>query len=131
MNGAYLEQAADGKVSDNFGRYNNPEATALLKKYAQASDDATAPTRSTRSRRSSSRTSRPSRSERTRPGRVQHAHLHGMAERDDQYATADPTQPSAVQVIMNLNRPSRTHDRIRAGRTAPHRVRPLEHESTR
>ncbi len=44
MNGAYLEQAAGGKVSDNFGRYNNPEATALLKQYASASDDATART---------------------------------------------------------------------------------------
>jgi len=103
MNGAYLEQAADGKVSDNFGRYNNPEATALLKEYAQASDDAT-------------RTAALNKIQKifvedvpaipigTHPQLAQYntRSFTGWPSEDDQYATADPTQPSAVQVLMNL-----------------------------
>ena len=103
MNGAYLDQAADGKVADNFGRYNNPEATALLKEYAQASDDA-------------SRTAALDKIQKifvddvpaiaigTHPqlGEYNTRKYTGWPSESDQYATADPTQPWAVQVIMKL-----------------------------
>lgn len=103
MNGSYLEQAAGGKVSDNFGRYNNPEATALLKEYAQASED-------------SARTAALNKLQKifvedvpaipigTHPqlGEYNTRSFTGWPSESDQYATADPTQPSAVQVLMNL-----------------------------
>lgn len=103
MNGAYLEQAVGGKVADNFGRYNNPEATALLKEYAQASDDA-------------SRTAALNKIQKifvedvpaiaigTHPqlGEYNTRKFTGWPSESDQYATADPTQPWAVQVVMNL-----------------------------
>ncbi|MGO4594902.1 ABC transporter substrate-binding protein [Leifsonia sp. 2TAF2] len=103
MNSSYIDQAADGKVSDNFGRYNNPEATALLKEYAQASDDA-------------SRTAALNKLQKifvedvpaipigTHPQLAEYdtRKFTGWPSESNQYATADPTQPSAVQVIMNL-----------------------------
>ena len=103
MNGAYLEQASGGKVSDNFGRYDNPEATALLKQYANASDDAT-------------RTDALNKIQKifvddvpaipigTHPQLAEYntRTFTGWPSEDDQYATADPTQPSAVQVLMQL-----------------------------
>lgn len=103
MNGAYVDQAAGGKVSDNFGRYNNPEANALLKQYAQASDDAT-------------RTDALNKIQKifvddvpaipigTHPQLAEYntRTFTGWPSESDQYATADPTQPSAVQVVMNL-----------------------------
>ncbi|MGH1523806.1 ABC transporter substrate-binding protein [Leifsonia sp. L25] len=103
MNSSYLDQAADGKVSDNFGRYSNPEATALLKEYAQASDD-------------SARTAALDKLQKifvddvpaipigTHPQLAEYntRKFVGWPSEKDQYATADPTQPSAVQVLMNL-----------------------------
>jgi peptide/nickel transport system substrate-binding protein len=103
MNSTYLDQAVDGKVSDNFGRYSNPEATQALKDYAQASDDAT-------------RTAALNKLEKifvddvpaiaigTHPalGEYNTRKFVGWPSEKDQYATADPTQPSAVQVIMKL-----------------------------
>lgn len=103
MNGAYLQQASGGQVSDNFGRYDNPTATALLQKYASASDDAT-------------RTDTLNQIQRifvedvpaipigTHPtlGEYNTRSFVGWPSEDDQYATADPTAPSAVQVVMKL-----------------------------
>lgn len=103
MNGAYLQQASGGQVSDNFGRYDNPTATALLQKYASASDDAT-------------RTSTLNEIQKifvedvpaipigTHPtiGEYNTRTFVGWPSEDDQYATADPTAPSAVQVVMKL-----------------------------
>lgn len=103
MNGAYLEQAADGKVSDNFGRYNNPEATALLKQYAQASDDATR-TEALNKLQKIFVEDVPAIPIGTHPqlGEYNTRSYTGWPSEQDQYATADPTQPSAVQVVMKL-----------------------------
>jgi peptide/nickel transport system substrate-binding protein len=103
MNGSYLEQASGGQIADNFGRYNNPEATALLKQYAAASDDAT-------------RTATLNKIEKifvddvpaipigTHPtlGEYNTRNYIGWPSEQDQYATADPTAPTAVQVVMKL-----------------------------
>jgi peptide/nickel transport system substrate-binding protein len=103
MNGAYLEQAADGKVSDNFGRYNNPEATALLKQYAQASDDA-ARTDALNKLQKIFVEDVPAIPIGTHPmlGEYNTRTYTGWPSESDQYATADPTQPTAVQVLMKL-----------------------------
>ena len=40
MDGALLKPIGTASPGGNFGRFNNPEATAALKAYANASDDA-------------------------------------------------------------------------------------------
>lgn len=103
MNGAYLEQAEGGKVADNFGRYNNPEATALLKEYAQASDDA-ARTEALNKIQKIFVEDVPAIAIGTHPQLAEYntRKYVGWPSESDQYATADPTQPSAVQVLMKL-----------------------------
>lgn len=103
MNSSYLDQAADGKVSDNFGRYSNPEATALLKEYAQASDD-TARTAALDKLQKIFVDDVPAIPIGTHPQLAEYntRKFVGWPSEKDQYATADPTQPSAVQVLMNL-----------------------------
>ncbi|CAM5496305.1 ABC transporter substrate-binding protein [Leifsonia shinshuensis] len=103
MNSSYLDQAADGKVSDNFGRYSNPEATALLKQYAQASDEATR-TAALEKLQKIFVDDVPAIPIGTHPQLAEYntRKFVGWPSEQDQYATADPTQPSAVQVLMNL-----------------------------
>lgn len=103
MNGTYLDQAVDGKVSDNFGRYVNPEATALLKDYAQASDQA-ARTEALNELQKIFVDDVPAIAIGTHPQLAEYntRKFVGWPSEKDQYATADPTQPSAVQVIMKL-----------------------------
>ena len=103
MNGTYLDQAADGKVSDNFGRYDNPAATALLKDYAQASDQATR-TEALNKLQKLFVDDVPAIAIGTHPqlGEYNTRKFVGWPSEKDQYATADPTQASAVQVIMKL-----------------------------
>jgi len=103
MNSTYLDQAVDGKVSDNFGRYSNPEATSLLKDYAQASDQA-ARTEALNKLQKIFVEDVPAIAIGTHPqlGEYNTRKFVGWPSESDQYATADPTQPSAVQVIMKL-----------------------------
>lgn len=103
MNGAYLQQASDGQVSDNFGRYDNPTATALLQKYASASDDATR-TDTLNQIQKIFVEDVPAIPIGTHPtlGEYNTRSFVGWPSEDDQYATADPTAPSAVQVVMKL-----------------------------
>ncbi|THG35465.1 ABC transporter substrate-binding protein [Glaciibacter flavus] len=103
MNSAYVDQASGGQVSDNFGRYSNPEATKLLQQYASASDDAT-------------RTDALAKIQKifvddvpaipigTHPTLAEYntRTFTGWPSEDDQYATADPIAATAVQVLMNL-----------------------------
>ena len=90
-------------VADNFGRYNNPEATALLKEYAQASDEA-ARTAALNKIQKIFVDDVPAIPIGTHPqlGQYNTRSYTGWPSESDQYATADPTQPSAVQVLMNL-----------------------------
>ncbi|MEU4742826.1 ABC transporter substrate-binding protein [Actinosynnema sp. NPDC023658] len=39
MNGALFKPIGEGGINGNYGRYENPEATALLNEYANAADD--------------------------------------------------------------------------------------------
>ncbi|WP_295014759.1 ABC transporter substrate-binding protein [uncultured Microbacterium sp.] len=103
MNGAYLAQASGGKVADNFGRYDNPEATALLAQYAQASDDAVR-TDALNKLQKIFVEDVPAIPIGTHPqlGEYNTRSFTGWPSEDDQYATADPTQATAVQVVMKL-----------------------------
>lgn len=103
MNGAYLDQAANGKVANNYGRYNNPEATALLQEYASASDDA-ARTAALHKIEKIFVEDVPAIAIGTHPqlGEYNTRKYTGWPSEDNPYATADPTQPWAVQVIMSL-----------------------------
>lgn len=103
MNGAYLQQASGGQVSDNFGRYDNPTATALLQNYASASDDATR-TDTLNQIQKIFVEDVPAIPIGTHPtlGEYNTRSFVGWPSEDDQYATADPTAPSAVQVVMKL-----------------------------
>lgn len=103
MNGAYLDQADGGKVADNFGRYNNPEANALLKEYAQSSDDAARKAALDKIQKIFVEDV-PAIAIGTHPQLAQYntRKYVGWPSESDQYATADPTQPSAVQVLMKL-----------------------------
>ncbi|MFD7656508.1 ABC transporter substrate-binding protein [Actinosynnema sp. NPDC059797] len=40
MDGALYKPVGEGGINGNYGRYENPEATALLNEYANAADDA-------------------------------------------------------------------------------------------
>lgn len=103
MNGAYIDQAANGQVSDNFGRYNNPEATSLLKKYASASDDATR-TETLNAIQKIFVDDVPAIPIGTHPTLAQYNTREwvGWPSEENQYATADPIAASAVQVVMSL-----------------------------
>lgn len=103
MNGAYLEQESGGKVADNFGRYDNPEATKLLKEYAAASDDATRKEALDEVQKIFVEDV-PAIPIGTHPqlGEYNTRNFTGWPSEEDQYATADPTQPWAVQVLMQL-----------------------------
>jgi peptide/nickel transport system substrate-binding protein len=103
MNSSYLDQAADGKVSDNFGRYDNPEATKLLKDYASASDDATR-TATLNAIQKIFVEDVPAIPIGTHPTLAEYntRTFVGWPSEDDQYATADPIASSAVQVLMSL-----------------------------
>jgi len=103
MNGAYLQQAANGQVSDNFGRYDNPTATALLQKYASASDDATR-TDTLNQIQKIFVDDVPAIPIGTHPTLAEYntRTFVGWPSEDDQYATADPIAASAVQVLMKL-----------------------------
>lgn len=103
MNGSYLEQENNGQVADNFGRYDNPEATKLLKEYANASDDATR-TKLLDQIQTIFVDEVPAIPIGTHPqlGEYNTREFTGWPSEDDPYATADPTTPQAVQVLMNL-----------------------------
>lgn len=103
MNSDYIDQAADGNVSDNFGRYNNPAATKLLKEYASASDDDTR-TKALDALQKIFVEDVPAIAIGTHPTLAQYntRSFVGWPSEDDQYATADPIAASAVQVLMSL-----------------------------
>ncbi len=94
MNGSYLDQENNGQVADNFGRYDNPEATKLLKEYANATDDATR-TKLLDQIQTIFVDEVPAIPIGTHPqlGEYNTREFTGWPSEDDPYATADPTTP--------------------------------------
>jgi len=102
MDGRWLKPL--GETADfNFGRYDSPEATAALSEYTNASDDA--------SRAAALATVQkifvddvPAMPVGTRPfiGAFNTRSYVGWPSEDNPYAPADPTQPTAVLILTEL-----------------------------
>lgn len=93
-----------GETADfNFGRFDNPEATAALQAYANATDDATR-TASLEAVQKIFVDEVPAIGVGTRPfiGSYNTRNYVGWPGEDDPYVPADPTQPTAVQILTQL-----------------------------
>lgn len=102
MNGVYLKKI--GEAADfNFGRYDNPEATELLAKYATAADDA-ARTEALNSIQKIFVEEAPAMPVGTRPfiSEFNTKNYVGWPSDDDPYINADPTQPTAALIFTKL-----------------------------
>ncbi len=93
-----------GETADyNFGRYDNPEAAAALDEYANATDDATRAAALEEVQRIFVEDV-PAMPVGTRPfiGEYNTRSFVGWPSEDDPYAPADPTQPTAVLILTEL-----------------------------
>lgn len=93
-----------GETADfNFGRFDNPEATAALQAYANATDDATR-TAALETVQKIFVDEVPAIGVGTRPfiGSYNTRNYVGWPGEDDPYVPADPTQPTAVQILTQL-----------------------------
>lgn len=102
MDGRFLKPV--GEAADfNFGRFDNPEATAALAEYLSATDDATrAAALDTVQRIYVEQV--PAMPIGTRPfiGQYNTRNYVGWPGEDDPYVNADPTQPTSVYILTKL-----------------------------
>ena len=103
MDGDILKPVGTGGVSGNYGRFNSPEATAALKQYANAADDAT--------RTAAMNTLQKIMVEQmpviitsaaNAGGEYSTKHWVGWPDEQNQYAPAQPTQLNALDVVLHL-----------------------------
>ena len=102
MDGRWLEPL--GETADfNFGRFDNPEATAALETYANATDDATRTTALETVQRIFVEEV-PTMPIGTRPfiSEFNTRNYVGWPSDEDPYANADPTQPISVLILTEL-----------------------------
>ncbi|MEP7765756.1 ABC transporter substrate-binding protein [Sanguibacter sp. 25GB23B1] len=102
MDGRWLKPL--GETADfNFGRFDNPEATAALEEYANATDDATRATALETVQRIFVEQV-PTMPIGTRPfiSEFNTRNYVGWPSDEDAYAPADPTQPISVLVLTEL-----------------------------
>jgi peptide/nickel transport system substrate-binding protein len=93
----------DGKAQFNFGRYDNPEVTAALNTYANtSSEDERAAALAVMQK--AFVTDVPAIPLGSHPllGEFNTRNYEGWPSEDDQYASADPTQPAVVQILTKL-----------------------------
>jgi len=102
MDGSWLKPIGQ-TASYNFGRYKNPQASAALKQYANATSDA--------QRTAAMATIQkifvddvPAMPVGMRPsvGEFDSADYVGWPSASNPYANPDPTQPSAIEILMHL-----------------------------
>jgi len=93
----------DGKAQFNFGRYDNPEVTAALNTYANASseEDRTAAVQVLQTAFARDVPAIPLGAH-PLLGEYNTRNYVGFPTADDQYASADPTQPGIVQILTKL-----------------------------
>lgn len=93
----------DGRAAFNFGRYDNPEVTAALNKYASAASDAER-TDALKVIQTAFVKDIPVIPLGAHPllGHYNTRNYVGWPNADDPYAPADPTQPTIVQVVQKL-----------------------------
>lgn len=102
MDGRFLKPMGEN-ADFNFGRYDNPEATELLNEYATTTDDAARDAAMARIQEIFVEEV-PGMPVATRPliSEYNTRNYVGWPSEEDPYAPADPTQPSAVLVLTEL-----------------------------
>ncbi|ALX66211.1 ABC transporter substrate-binding protein [Microbacterium sp. XT11] len=93
----------DGKAQFNFGRYDNPEVTAALNTYANTSSEEERAAALAVMQKAFV-TDVPAIPLGSHPllGEFNTRNYEGWPSEDDQYASADPTQPAVVQILTKL-----------------------------
>ena len=103
MDGTRLLPIGEQSEGFNFGRYDNPEVTALLAEYANATDDATRET-SLAAIQKTFVDEAPALPIGTRPfiGEFNTRNYVGWPSDDDPYAVPEPTRPQMLLVLTKL-----------------------------
>lgn len=103
MDGSWVKAATKDKVKYNFGRFDNPDATAALSAYATATDEG--------ARKTALETIQkafvdevPTMPIAARPDIAQYntRNFVGWPSDEDPYASADPTKPSVALILTKL-----------------------------
>ncbi|HYS40411.1 MAG TPA: ABC transporter substrate-binding protein, partial [Pseudonocardiaceae bacterium] len=103
MDGAIYKPVGTGGVSGNYGRYQNPAATAALAQYANASDD-TARTAALNTLEQIMVTETPMipTGASGAGGEYSTKHWAGWPSAANPYGPAQPTQPNALDIVLHL-----------------------------
>ena len=103
MDGALFKPVGSPGVNGNYGRYQNPTATAALQQYANASDDTTrtAALNTLQQIMVQEQPMIPT-SAANAGGEYSTKHWIGWPSAQNPYAPAQPTLPQALQIVLNL-----------------------------
>jgi peptide/nickel transport system substrate-binding protein len=103
MDGKILKPVGTGKVSGNYGRFSNAEATKALDEYANATDDAARTTAlNTLQKIMVDQMPVIPTSASNVGGLFSTKNWEGWPDEQNQYAPAQPTQQNALQIVLNL-----------------------------
>jgi peptide/nickel transport system substrate-binding protein len=103
MDGALYKPVGTGGVNGDYGRFNDPTATAALKQYADASTDAdrTAAMNTIEQIMVDQMPMVPT-SAANAGGEYSTKHWVGWPSADNPYGPAQPTQPNALDIVLHL-----------------------------
>ena len=103
MDGKILKPVGTGKVSGNYGRFSNAEATKALDEYANATDDSarTAALNTLQKIMVDQMPIIPTSASNV-GGLYSTKNWEGWPDEQNQYAPAQPTQQNALQIVLNL-----------------------------
>lgn len=103
MDGAELKPVGTGGVQGNYGRFDDPAATAALKQYADATDDATRTTAmNTLQQIMVAQMPMVPTSAANAGGEYSTKHWTGWPDASNPYAPVQPTQPNALDIVLHL-----------------------------
>jgi peptide/nickel transport system substrate-binding protein len=103
MDGSQYKPVGQGGVNGDYGRYNNPTATAAIKEYADATND-TARTAAMNKLQDIMVDQMPMipTSAANAGGEYSTKHWVGWPSADNSYGPAQPTQPNALDIVLHL-----------------------------
>ncbi|MFD0200618.1 MULTISPECIES: ABC transporter substrate-binding protein [Saccharothrix] len=103
MNGALFKPIGEGGINGNYGRYENPEATALLNEYANAADDTTRNAALHKLQQIFVRDMPVAiTSAANAGGQYSTKNWEGWPDESNQYAPLQPTLENALDVVLHL-----------------------------
>jgi peptide/nickel transport system substrate-binding protein len=103
MDGAIYKPEGTGGVSGNYGRFQNPAATAALQQYANASDDTTRTTAlNTLEQIMVTQMPMVPTGAAGAGGEYSTKHWVGWPSASNPYGPAQPTQPNALDIVLHL-----------------------------